>query len=462
MATAYHQQKTRQEDEMITEAGIRGALKLAPTSGKKSIELKDDGERGAGRLMLLIRPMPKRIISEWYAVWHREVHGRSRRRMLKIGIYPLMPLSAARKAFREEYAPAISTGADPTSKHMRRRHKGAGGLATVTELFQAYVDNLKESGKPSWTVANRVLLSSEFGAAAAMGPQRTAASISPDDIVAHLASIYERGATAMADNTRAWIRSAFAWGVKSAHDYKKKDAAARWGIRINPAEAIQPDADARRVRNRFLAPAEVKAFWDWMIENARRSRYIPAAQLLLVTGQRVQEILRISDRVFDPAAQMLFWDKTKNKLPHAIPLSLRAVSIMEALSPNEHGLYFPNSAKPEAPASHTRVLALISLYVEETGCARFTPRDLRRTFKTLGGDAGISKEMRDRLQNHAKGDVSARYYDRYDYLTEKRAAVTIWDSYMDRVLAGDVKAIGERSNIVPLRAASTCELIAAQ
>ena len=36
----------------------------------------------------------------------------------------------------------------------------------------------------------------------------------------------------------------------------------------------------------------------------------------------------------------------------------------------------------------------------------FTARDLRRTWKTLAGDAGIPKEMRDRLQNHAqRGDV---------------------------------------------------------
>jgi hypothetical protein len=44
---------------------------------------------------------------------------------------------------------------------------------------------------------------------------------------------------------------------------------------------------------------------------------------------------------------------------------------------------------------------------------------LRRTWKTLAGNAGISKEMRDRLQNHSKGDVSSRHYDRYDYLVER-------------------------------------------
>lgn len=46
------------------------------------------------------------------------------------------------------------------------------------------------------------------------------------------------------------------------------------------------------------------------------------------------------------------------------------------------------------------------------------------------GEAGISKEIRDRIQNHALNDVSSEHYDRYDYLTEKRRVLEIWE---DRV-----------------------------
>jgi hypothetical protein len=44
------------------------------------------------------------------------------------------------------------------------------------------------------------------------------------------------------------------------------------------------------------------------------------------------------------------------------------------------------------------------------------------------GAAGISKEIRDRIQNHALNYVSSKHYDRYDYLTEKRMALEIWES----------------------------------
>ena len=56
----------------------------------------------------------------------------------------------------------------------------------------------------------------------------------------------------------------------------------------------------------------------------------------------------------------------------------------------------------------------------------FTARDLGAPGKTLAGAAGISKEDGDRLQNYAKGDVSSKHYDRYDYLSEKRAAMAKW------------------------------------
>jgi integrase len=56
----------------------------------------------------------------------------------------------------------------------------------------------------------------------------------------------------------------------------------------------------------------------------------------------------------------------------------------------------------------------------------FSPRDLRRTFKTVAGSLGISLEMRNRLQGHAMTDVGSVHYDRYDYLTEKRAAMAAW------------------------------------
>jgi integrase len=63
-----------------------------------------------------------------------------------------------------------------------------------------------------------------------------------------------------------------------------------------------------------------------------------------------------------------------------------------------------------------------------------TNRDLRRTWKTLAGKAGLSKEIRDRLQNHTLQDVSSKSYDRWNYMPEKRAAMKKWNVFVRALL----------------------------
>ncbi|KTT43620.1 hypothetical protein SB11R_23005, partial [Pseudomonas oryzihabitans] len=64
--------------------------------------------------------------------------------------------------------------------------------------------------------------------------------------------------------------------------------------------------------------------------------------------------------------------------------------------------------------------------------APFTLRDLRRTCKTLMASAGLSKELRDRIQGHAFNDVSSKHYDRYDYFAEKRAGLETWADWLEK------------------------------
>jgi len=160
---------------------------------------------------------------------------------------------------------------------------------------------------------------------------------------------------------------------------------------------------------------------------------------MLCTGQRVTEILGLSEGSYDRRLEMLDWGKTKNGQPHNLPLNPRAKAIMDALVPNKHGLYFPHRTDGRRPVSVNLPAATVSRYVATVeGLEPFTPRDIRRTWKTLAGAAGISKELRDRLQNHARSDISSKHYDRYEMMPERRAAVNVWGAYLDRILAGEL------------------------
>ncbi len=42
----------------------------------------------------------------------------------------------------------------------------------------------------------------------------------------------------------------------------------------------------------------------------------------------------------------------------------------------------------------------------------------------------MTKEIRDRIQNHALHDVSSKNHDRWNYMPEKRAGMKKWDKFV--------------------------------
>jgi integrase len=426
---------------MITDKQLQKAMREAPGVGKV-IELRDDGERGSGRLVMMVKPRQARVTAEWYAVFHYN----GRRAKAKIGSYPALTVAEARRIFQTDYAPVIITGRDPREDRRRAAAQG-----TLGQLFDAYIAYLRGNGKRSAKLVNHYLLHPKSGAAKSIGAHRPAASIMPGDIVPHLAKIHGRGSRAQANLIRAYLSAAFNFGLKAEHDYTKSDIETRWGLKINPVTAIPADPGAHQVGSRFLSPAEFRTFWLWL-DNYRHSSIVAAATMLkMATGQRSEEILSLSDLMYDRQKSMLNWEKTKNGRPHSIPLPQQAAAILDGLIVNSHGLYFPNRRNPAICAHYESMLRVIKKFrSEHPEFEPFTARDLRRTWKTLAGDAGISKEMRDRLQNHATSDISSRHYDRYGYLPERRAAMAKWAAYLDLVIAGTVDQIGAREgNVVP-------------
>jgi hypothetical protein len=100
----------------------------------------------------------------------------------------------------------------------------------VAELFDAYVASLRAAEKRSAGTAERLL----NHAAEAIGSKHLAAEIEPGDVVAHLSGIHDRGSKVQAAMVRAYLSAAFAYGMRAEHDYTRKDAGSRWGIKSNP------------------------------------------------------------------------------------------------------------------------------------------------------------------------------------------------------------------------------------
>lgn len=375
---------------MLTDAKIAATCRAVTAGRKASAQLSDPAPRGSGRLVLQVKPGR----AEWYA--QRFVDGS--RRLQKLGTYPALSLAEARE------------------KHAG--HKPATGRATFAELLDAYLQTLE--GRPSHKQAKGIVAEAK----ASIGGSRLARDIEAADVVAFVKPKFRAGKRSMAAKRLGLVSAAFGRAIKSANDYMALDPR-DWGLKHNPCTDIPRDYGASTPGQRFLSPEEMRQVLAWARTGRPGSaRY--ACAIMLLTGQRVSEILRIRVDTYDGSERTLHWDTTKNGRPHTTAICWQAVELLNACRPGHGGYLFPGY-------KHERLqLDSVSKAVRLAGFAfKFRPQDFRRTWKTLAGQAGVTKTVRDMIQNHGqKTDVSGRHYDRYDGMPEKRTGITIWESWL--------------------------------
>jgi integrase len=402
----------------LTDGTIRRALKRVELTGKQE-NLADGEGRGTGRLVLVLKPMPKRVTADWMAQQWRD----GKRTKKKIGSYPSTSLVQAREVFKRDFADVIQKGRSIKIASDTRP-------GTVSDLFEGYVAALKAAGKPSSKDTEKGLNK----IAKTLGRNRLAREIEPEEIVELIRPIYERGARSMADHVRGYIHAAYSWGMKSEHDYRSSSLR-RFRIPYNPASGIPTEPKVQGTR--WLNEDEFVQLYRWLEcpDTPVHPSYPRAVQLIMLTGQRVEEIARLHVDQWDSEERIIDWSKTKNLQPHAVPVPSLAAELIESITPNKHGWFFPSAKDPSKPVSHGTLYSF-TWRQRDRGVIPFaTNRDLRRTWKTLAGKAGISKEIRDRIQNHALQDVSSKSYDRWTYMPEKRAAMEKWDAFVRALLA---------------------------
>lgn len=401
----------------LQDAEIRGAIRKIQSQQRKRIVLKDGFGRGGGRLALMLRPAKHGITAEWYATQHQA----GRRSMAKIGVYPELSLAKAREEFAR-YSVNIRKGV-PVKR-------AQGGSDTLLAMLKGYCNSLE--GQRTHDENERVLIRSKDSAAAFIGATKKASEVTTGEIAEWLRVFYGRGSPAAADANRNKIRAAFNWALGSTNDYTQQGGNG-WGLSFNPAAAIPADPEARKAGTRFLSRDELLSFLSWL--GAIGTRQAKCLSVIALTGQRVEEIVNLRPEHYDGTS--MFWPDTKagkqrgkKAKPHHIPVPRRCVTILDEMKPR---LF-----------EGVRVAAIRELcaaFCAEKKVEHFTTRDLRRTWKTLAGEARISKEARDRLQNHSRSDISSVHYDRYDYWEEKVEAMHRWDAWLDQASEGSLKSV---------------------
>src|SRR3546814_312066 len=258
-----------------------------------------------------------------------------------------MSLRKAREVFTRDYAGMIQSG---------RSIKVAGDTrpGTVADLFEGYVRSLRCAGKPSAKEVEKAV----SNIAATLGRTRPARDIEPPEIVDAIRPISDRGKTPMAHPGRTYTHSANDWGIKAEHYYRTTPAR-RFRLSYNPAAVIP--SEPKTVGTRWLNEDEFVRLYRWLEcpDAPVHPPYTRAVRILMLTGQRVEEIARLHVDQWDAKERIIDWSKTKNGKPPALPVPTIAAELLESIPPHAHGGFFPSATDPSKPGSHGTLHSLL-------------------------------------------------------------------------------------------------------
>jgi|TARA_B110000090_G_scaffold205959_1_gene254551 integrase len=429
---------------------------LGLKEGKRKSERLDDG----GSLVIWHKKRKLKGIKEFY---FRKINPSGSETNVKIGVYPSICLVEAR-AKAKELSKKASTCSDlkfqlAEDERIRFEEESAkksarqrlDNLGTLSQLCEVYRDKMKSEDKSSYEKVYAALQRYVLKPYPYLANKK-ANLINANDVKLVLKAMYDRGITTTINRVRGDLHAAFNVGLTYDHDITiQRTDNLCFDISTNPAAKVKKIKQFERALTRFLSPEELRIVWgacgDYM-----NPVYASLLKVMICTGFHATELMRLTINDVQHEDQAIYMIKTKTGMPNLIPLNRFAWQEIQnrIVESGNSELLFPTRVSNPKGDIYDRASVLANQVAElrsNLTIEHFTPRDFRRTVKTLMGKAGISKEMRDRLQNHAVQDVSGKHYDKYDYLPEKRAAMKTWERWLAKYV---VEPELEHPKVVPI------------
>jgi integrase len=307
-------------------------------------------------------------------------------------------------------------------------------LGTLAQLCEVYRDKMAAEEKSSYAKVYAALQRYVLNPYPHLAIKK-ANLITADDMKIVLRAMFDRGITTTINRTRGDLHAAFNVGLTYDHDITIQRADNLcFDIRSNPVAKVKKIKQFERALKRFLNPEELRIVWD-SCEEHMNPVYASLLKIMICTGYHPAELMRLTIQDIQAEDKAIYMTKTKSGMPNLIPLNRFAWAEIQCLIDNtdSSGLLFPSRISNPKGDIYSRVSVLSNQVADmrpHLPIEAFTPRDIRRTVKTLMGRAGITKEIRDRIQNHAVSDVSGKHYDQYEYMPEKTKAMKTWERWL--------------------------------
>jgi integrase len=383
--------------------------KIKPT--ERRIEQPDSMVKG---LMLIVQPTGAKS-------WQVRYRAGGLRRRMGLGSYPAVSLANARKSANAALLEVLQ-GNDPVGEREAKKTVQLSDRdkvgALIEQFAKRHLSTLK-SGETAKRELNRHVVS--------VWGERDINDITKRDVIDLLDRIADSGRVVSANRVRAYLNKFLSWCVE------------RDILDQSPAMGVKPVAKEKS-RDRVLSDEEIRWLWEACQREGHPWGHL--GKLLLLTGQRVGEVVGMTDREVGGDLWHLAGERTKNGRAHNVPLSQAtrmALDDVERIK-GDAGLIMTTNGKTPLSGFHKgrNRLAdrMIEVASEEMGQAveipHWTFHDLRRTAATGMARLGIPVRVTEAVLNHVSGSGGGivAVYQRHDYAEEKRAALEAWARFV--------------------------------
>lgn len=264
---------------------------------------------------------------------------------------------------------------------------------------------------------------------------RPLADITRRDVHDLLDRMVDRGAETMANRTLAYLKRFFGW------------AAERGIIEVVPTDRVKPPTRNVR-RDRWLDDTEIADVWAGC--EAIGHPFGGLFRVMLLTGQRESEVAGMQwSEIKDLKGEAPEWhlpaNRTKNGLPHVVPLTAPVVEILSAVPRMAASAFVWTTTGRTSVTGFSKGKARLDAAIADRREAdsrdpmpAFVLHDLRRTMSTHMHDKlGILPHVVEATINHISGAKAgvAGTYNWAAYMPDRRAALERWAAHVMMLVA---------------------------
>lgn len=315
------------------------------------------------------------------------------------------------KLAREAIADKISLAAlcDAYVQHLHNQDKQS--EKNVKSLFNVHLKN------------NNPLLAS-----------KAAREVSREDINSLIKSVADPHRRT-ANKLRSYLLAAYNLPLRADSDPNIRVDLKLFGIESNPVRDTMPLSGANKPGERSLNKLELLAYTGWLVTMPTGNIKDALILCLLLGGQRVSQLLRVTSNSFDSdrCTLELLDPKGKRTAPrlHILPLHGMALEIVKRLAFKGGSLFATKRGITNLETLSNAVAEISAkMVLDGKASASFSMRDIRRTAETHLAELKVSKDVRAQLLSHGLSGVQGRHYDKYEYLPEKLDALQVWTEYL--------------------------------